>query len=95
MSSFTTSTNHKFVGTCETTHERVCGSGSGVLVGSWGRLPKLIQVFGLTCKSEGHKNLFDEGRKGERHWGEVICKASGSSSYSVNIEALHFLYLVS
>ena len=79
------------MGSCETTHERVCGLGSGVS----GQLRAVTQTdscFGLTCKSEGYKSLSD----GEKRWGgEVLeisyCKASCPSFHFVSAKALHFL----
>ena len=63
MSSCTTSPNQKFVGSCETTHERVCGFRSGV-GGQLGAVTQTNPRFGLTCKSEGYKSLYDGKEKG-------------------------------
>ena len=66
MKSCTTSLHKRFVGSCETTHERVCGLGRGVSEHIGGDYPQTDPRFiGLMCKFEGHKSLTD-GWKGDR-----------------------------
>ena len=65
ISSCTTSLKHKFVGLCGTTHERVCGLKSGV-GGKLGGVTQIDPRFGLTCKLESYKNLFDRKRERKR-----------------------------
>ena len=69
MSSCTTSPNHKFVGLCEATHERVYWLRSGV-GGQLGAVTQIDPRFRLTCKLEGYKSLFDGKERGERGIGD-------------------------
>ena len=60
-----------------------------VLVDSYERLPKLTHVLGFNCEPKGYKSLFDgnERERGLRR--ESCCKASFSSSVSLNTKALY------
>ena len=53
------------MGLCGTTHERVCGLGS-CAGRQLGAVTQIDPCFGLICKSEGYKNLFNGKEMGER-----------------------------
>ena len=59
-----------------------------MLVGSWGRLPKLTHGLGFTCKLKGYKSL-SYGDERERYWEGSHHKASFSGLCSISAKALH------
>ena len=73
MSSCSTSPNQKFVGSCETTHEKVCELRSGVS-GQFKAITQTDLCFEFTCKLKDYKSLSDGEKRGERYWGEAIVK---------------------
>ena len=90
MSSCTTSLNHKFMGLCETTHERVCGLRSGV-GGHLGVITQNDPHLGSHVNYKSIRAYLIGKREGREVLGRSHCKASFSSSYFVSTKALHFL----